>query len=455
MSNARMRWWLVGWLLFCMHATAAAAAPWRLVAGGTDYQLEAAQGDVQTPEGARLRLTAGAKRTAAFGAVAVHLDALPLRGQSLALDGLLHASQAMQGAHLWVRAVDAQGKVLAFRTSQAEPVSGGQQACRSIALKVPMQTHRLAVGVVLEGNGAVEVSHLRLTAQPGANTASATEIMDVALPAIRYHALQRNRIDWGTREPQLRAQAADMREADAYVAIDALIAELDDGHSFLIRPTARRQVEARAAKRPTVKARLLQPDIGYIEVTGLMTSSGDVRGAYQRALAAALDGMASQAHCGWIVDLRQNTGGTMWPMVNGLHALLGDQLLGYFVDSTGRQMPWHAKPAAGTHASQAERAVAVLIGPHTASAGEMVAIAFRGRPATRSFGQPSAGKTTGNRSVDLPGGGVLAIASSATQDRNAQQLDGALHPDVVSDPQEDAIDAAAQWLRTQRCVELQ
>ncbi|MCC4619213.1 S41 family peptidase [Xanthomonas cassavae CFBP 4642] len=453
MSNARMRWWWVGWLLFCMHATAAAAAPWQLVAGGTDYRLEVAQGDVQAAEGARLRLTAAANRTAAFGAVAVQLDAAALRGQSLALDGLLQASQAMQGANLWMRAVDAQGKVLAFETSQADRVSGNAQAQRRIAMQIPSQASRLAVGVVLRGDGAVEVTGLRLMAQAIVDAAPASAILDVAIPAIRDHALQRTRIDWATREPQLRAQAAGMREADAYAAIDALIAELDDGHSFLMRPTARRQMEARAAARPAVQARLLPPDVGYVEVTGLMTSSGDVRGAYQRALAAALDGMAAQARCGWVIDLRQNTGGTMWPMVNGLQSLLGDQSLGYFVDSAGRQTPWHARPTAGARASQTERPVALLIGPHTASAGEMVAIAFRGHPATRSFGQASAGQTTSNRSVDLPGGGVLAIASSATQDRNAQRLDGALQPDVALDPQVDAIAAAAQWLRTQRCAQ--
>ncbi|WP_272947792.1 S41 family peptidase [Xanthomonas campestris] len=171
-----------------------------------------------------------------------------------------------------------------------------------------------------------------------------------------------------------------------------------------------------------------------------------------------MDGMASQARCGWIIDLRQNSGGTMWPMLNGLQPLLGDHVLGYFVNADGEQTPWRAKaapPMSGVRAAQTDRPVAVLIGPNTASAGEMVAITFRGRPATRSFGQPSAGQTTSNRTVDLPGGGVLAVASSTTQDRNAQRLDGALQPDVVLDPQADAIDAAAQWLRTQRCAPVQ
>ncbi|WP_456362423.1 S41 family peptidase [Xanthomonas arboricola] len=442
-------------LLFCMHATAGAAAPWQLVAGGTDYQLDAAQGDVQAAEGARLRLSAGANRTAAFGAVAVHLDAVALRGQSLALDGFLQTSKAVPGANLWMRAVDAKGKVVAFETSQSERVSGSAQAHRGIEMQIPEQANRLAVGVVLAGDGAVEVTRLRLIAQPVVDVASATEILDVAIPAIRDHALQRSRIDWAAREPQLRAQAAGMREAGAYTAIEALIAELDDGHSFLMRPTAHRQMEARAAARPAVQARLLPPDVGYVEVIGLMTSSNDVRGAHQRALAGALDGMASQARCGWIIDLRKNTGGTMWPMVNGLQALLGDQVLGYFVDVAGKQTPWQARavPTGEPRQSQTGLPVAALIGPRTASAGEMVAIAFRGRPATRSFGQPSAGQTTSNRSVDLPGGGVLAIASSVLLDRNGQRVDGALQPDEVLGAQTDPIATAAQWLRAQQCTQ--
>ncbi|NIK08319.1 C-terminal processing protease CtpA/Prc [Xanthomonas arboricola] len=245
-----------------------------------------------------------------------------------------------------------------------------------------------------------------------------------------------------------------MREVDAYVAIDALVAQLDDGHSFLMRPSRRHAVEAVAQReRPAMQARLLPSGIAYLDVPGLMTSSKEVSNAYGTSLATALDQVAAQASCGWIVDVRNNTGGTMWPMINGLHPLLGDAVLGSFVDAAGKQSPWRARSSARATASlQIDRPVAILIGPRTASAGEMVAISFRGRANTRSFGQPSAGQTTGNRSVDLPGGAVLAIASSHTQDRNGRRTDGRLQPDVLLGPQVDMIDAAAQWLRTQACI---
>lgn len=451
-----MRWWLLLSLLCSVHAMAVIPS-WYAAAGGADYQLTAVQGDVLSGEGAQLRLTAVAARTAPFGAASAQLDAVSLRGQSLLLSGVLATSNASQGATLWMRADDAHGKRLAFESSQTDPVVGTMRASRSIALQVPMDAQKAFIGVVLRGDGALDVSQLRLIAEPLADAASASAILDVAIPAIREHALHSARIDWTTREPQLHAQAVNMREVDAYVAIDALVAQLDDGHSFLMRPSGRRNVEAVAQREPpAMQARLLSSGIAYLDVPGLMTSSREVVSAYETSLTTALDQAAAQVTCGWIVDLRHNTGGTMWPMINGLHALMGDAVLGSFVDAAGRQSPWRARssscPTTPPDGLQAARPVAVLIGPKTASAGEMVAISFRGRANTRSFGQPSAGQTTGNRSVELPGGAVLAIASSYTQDRSGRRTDGRLQPDVLLDPQVDMIDSAAQWLRTQACV---
>ncbi len=35
---------------------------------------------------------------------------------------------------------------------------------------------------------------------------------------------------------------------------------------------------------------------------------------------------------GWIVDLRWNSGGNMWPMIAGIGPLLGNGTYGYFID---------------------------------------------------------------------------------------------------------------------------
>ena len=35
---------------------------------------------------------------------------------------------------------------------------------------------------------------------------------------------------------------------------------------------------------------------------------------------------------GWIVDLRGNGGGNMWPMLAGIGPILGEGIAGYFID---------------------------------------------------------------------------------------------------------------------------
>jgi C-terminal processing protease CtpA/Prc len=75
----------------------------------------------------------------------------------------------------------------------------------------------------------------------------------------------------------------------------------------------------------------------------------------------------------------------------------------------------------------------VLIGPVTNSAGEGVALAFRGRTATRLFGQPTYGRTTGNDPLTLPDGSGLAVAVVVMADRTGRTYGGKIEPDEPVD----------------------
>jgi C-terminal processing protease CtpA/Prc len=92
--------------------------------------------------------------------------------------------------------------------------------------------------------------------------------------------------------------------------------------------------------------------------------------------------------------------------------------------------------------------VAVVYGSATASAGELVAVAFRGRPHTRSFGAVTAGYTTGPQLFHLPDGAALILGVVYYVDRNGVVYRHARQPDVqTSEP--DAGRAAARWLLAQ------
>ena len=148
----------------------------------------------------------------------------------------------------------------------------------------------------------------------------------------------------------------------------------------------------------------------------------------------------------------------MWPMLNGLQPFFGNEGLGSFVSAAGSGPLWRAGDAVGVTAPSSlshlfNAAVAVLTSPRTASSGEAVTISFRGRPNTRSFGQPTAGLSTANQNYALPDGSMILLTVSVEADRTGKRYGEKIPPDEVieaaqttPDPQ---IAAAVRWLRAQ------
>ncbi len=129
----------------------------------------------------------------------------------------------------------------------------------------------------------------------------------------------------------------------------------------------------------------------------------------------------------------------MFPMLAGIGPVLGegDAGGGRAVDGT-TVMRSYAAGRSGKAAISGDAyellspspPVAVLLGPNTASSGEAVALAFIGRPNTRTFGAPTAGYTTGNVPILLGDGAVLNLAVTTMMDRNGNAYDGPITPDV-------------------------
>ncbi len=45
----------------------------------------------------------------------------------------------------------------------------------------------------------------------------------------------------------------------------------------------------------------------------------------------------------WIIDLKDNTGGDMWPMYLGLSQIIKEGISGYFINSNGEFSEWNYK----------------------------------------------------------------------------------------------------------------
>ncbi len=180
--------------------------------------------------------------------------------------------------------------------------------------------------------------------------------------------------------------------------------------------------------------------------------------AFSQGIRSQMEALETQNKLtGWVVDLRHNTGGNMYPMINGLQALIGEGTYGYFIFPQNKKgIPLRSQSGkksaqSADKADKTQQRVAVLVDSLTASSGEMVALSFKGLSNAKFFGQPSGGYTTVNRTFQLSDGAHLLLATSHMADRNRTTYLNGIAPDVVveyspADAQDKTIEAARRWL---------
>jgi C-terminal processing protease CtpA/Prc len=92
--------------------------------------------------------------------------------------------------------------------------------------------------------------------------------------------------------------------------------------------------------------------------------------------------------------------------------------------------------------------VAVLTDNNVASSGEATAVAFRGRPNTRTFGTPTCGVPSGNSQFVLEDSAQLYLTTSRDADRTRHEYDGPLPPDETISDSNALVARAIAWLRS-------
>ncbi len=283
----------------------------------------------------------------------------------------------------------------------------------------------------------------------------ASAYLTEALDLIESKSLRRE-LDWtALRELAFRLARGASEPRDCHAAIEAVL-ERVDRHSRLRLPS---RAEDRALKAPSEL-----PSAHRLEhAAALRLPSLPVVGpaALEYAVAAhrALRDIGGDEIQRWIVDLRANDGGNLWPMVVAAGPLLGVGPAGTFVSADGRIDEWGYQPGRAIFrgavlAEIAEPcvlahlpAVAVLTSGITKSAGEGVTIAFRGRERSRTFGAATNGVPTANQVIRLSDGAVLVLTVSWMADRTGRRYDEPLMPDVLLGDNALVEAAAVAWLR--------
>ena len=342
---------------------------------------------------------------------------------------------------------------------------------RTLKLILPEGTTTVKVGAIVRGKGEAWFDDFRVAFATLADRTpdeGAIAYVDAALDTVRVHALHRDSVDLALlRATALKIAGGNNDPADRHLAVEYLLQSLGDHHSFLMKPdefTAwQGDKSEQAAAFPT--ARVIGGN-GYVLVPGFMSGDSLLMLAFADSLQRAIHTLSEQGIKGWIVDLRQNTGGNMTPMICGLGPLLDTGVLGTLTDVSGGVERWYYRDGeygwddrpllrASWPVTLAKRLpIAVLTAQQTGSSGECTTISFIGNTNTRSFGQPTFGLTTGNGQFALPDGAQMFMASTIMGDRNGKLFHGSIVPDEVVEQPADwsydaALDAALKWIARQ------
>ena len=272
--------------------------------------------------------------------------------------------------------------------------------------------------------------------------------------------------DWPAIEARVAAMTPAPSDVDPLPTTAQYVREQLPGnrHMFVV-PAASTKSSAHTAL-PTCST--LDGTIGLAVLPGILSIEGDGPARYATALHDCL--LAAPVDRPWVVDLRGNGGGNMYPMIAGASPLLPEGPLYAFVDDRGAataqigigpsgvtmadEIGSIATPDVG---SRTRAPVVVVIGPRCGSSCEQVANALAARPRTLFVGQDSGGFTTGNVAQALNDDYLLLVTTGYTADPCGRLIADRLHPDVVVDRVDEravaellAMPTVSAWLATTR-----
>jgi len=285
--------------------------------------------------------------------------------------------------------------------------------------------------------------------------------IDEVITLLQNNSINKNKINWEDfRNDVYRHAKGSKTIENTYPSITYAITKLEDNHSYFAANIVS-QDTSDLAPLPILLDEIVPENIGYIRI-GFCMGDEQLKKNY---INSVIDKMAKQDKInlkGWIVDLRGNFGGDMVPMLVAVGPILGEGVLGYFFypdssfytwnynngylyDESGI---WWEQSTKTYHLKSPNPYVAILTDHITASSGEAVAIAFKGRSKTKSFGTQTFGVSTSNRVHTLSDGSRINLTESVFADRNKTKYGNSVYPDVECDENK-TLEDAINWISSQ------
>jgi len=293
------------------------------------------------------------------------------------------------------------------------------------------------------------------------------------LNVMEENHVNRKDIDWASFRNNVLAKAKGVQSIkDAYSAVSLALTDLDDNVSFvkyetylLVGDFTKSCSNGNGASQPVGHVDGVSYINMYPSFAGDDTpfgSSGSAGDLYATNLQAIIKNNDLTERVGWMIDLRRVHGNNLWAMLAGLGPILGNGVAGYFIDPDGNELTYEYKNGSAVYNDnqamntvvnpyslvKSQQKIAILIDGETSGSAEALALAFKGRPNTKIFGEHTCGLSIRSTNFQLPDGGTLILATDFIADRNRNNTNGgSVTPDIEADSFTKAVDVAAEWLR--------
>jgi C-terminal processing protease CtpA/Prc len=284
--------------------------------------------------------------------------------------------------------------------------------------------------------------------------------LNKAVDLIKEHSINKDSIDWIRFRKDVLEKGKDAETIkETYPAIRYALRKLGDHHSFLMTPEQCKTFNDSNLSLPKISSELIDNRIGYIKIPGFMGSVNERAYKFAQQIQDNIRELDKNNIQYWIVDLGDDTGGNMWPMLLGLGPILGDGIAGYFANSDNVYNSWgYSKGTVFCNKNPSMKLnepyklkndikkLAVIISNQTCSSGEATAVSFIGIKNSCLVGEPTCGNSTANQGFKLSDGAMIYLTVSKFADRNKKIYGVPINPDII-DFNWTAKKTAIEWIK--------
>jgi len=315
---------------------------------------------------------------------------------------------------------------------------------------------------------------------------SETELtLDKIIEHAENNSLYRKNVDWTSLKKEMYAF---VKNADSVSqlkpALNLMLKKLNDTHgrvfynnqvlSYYTGETKEHQKnidvaiynEIQSGQVYEFKASIIEKNIGYVRIVGLPVGDNEkMSSEIQNSICELIQKGAEK----WIIDLRYNGGGNMFPMVEGISNIIGDGTVGGTKGVTKEESSiWQIKNGDFFYDEQTvaldnecpitkTQEIAVLTSAYTASSGEALAVILKERPKTRFFGNKTMGMITATDWKQIDSLTTMSISVSYYKDRKNNVYDQYIDVDenIEFEPKaefekDNGIKRAIKWLNEKK-----